>query len=222
MKKFIVLCFALMLALCACAALAEEGEKKVYVTIDCGEPMMIRYEVTLSDIDGAEKLTTNDALFLAHEAGFEGGAQSGYASGETQYGLSLLKLWGVENGGSYGYYVNNTMALNLTDELNDGDSLVAYVYTDLVNWSDTYCFFDRYETEPGEVTLTLTMIGFDANFAPIELPVEGATICIDGVPTEYVTGEDGSVTFTVTEDMNLITAASETINLVPPVCEVIK
>ena len=222
MKKFAVLTLILALSLCLCFATAENEGTTVYVTISDGDLEVVRYAVTLSDIDGDEKLTINDALYLAHEAAFEGGAEAGYATAETQYGLSLSKLWGIENGGSYGYYVNNVGAYSPADELKDGDELVAFVYTDLATWSDSFCYFDKTETEAGEVTLKLSMVGWDANFMPVEMPVAGATITIDGEATEYVTGEDGTVTFTVADTATLISASSETLTLVPPVCVVIK
>ncbi|MBQ9408806.1 MAG: hypothetical protein IJU28_05385 [Clostridia bacterium] len=222
MKKFAVLTLILALSLCLCFATAENEGTTVYVTISDGDLEVVRYAVTLSDTDGDEKLTINDALYLAHEAAFEGGAEAGYATAETQYGLSLSKLWGIENGGSYGYYVNNVGAYSPADELKDGDELVAFVYTDLATWSDSFCYFDKTETEAGEVTLKLSMVGWDANFMPVELPVAGATITIDGEATEYVTGEDGTVTFTVADTATLISASSETLTLVPPVCVVIK
>ena len=222
MKKTAVLMLVLALMMCLTAAFAEKEGTTVYVTISDGTLELVEYEVDMSDIDGDGKLTVNDALYLAHEAVFEGGAEAGYANAETQYGLSLMKLWGIENGGSYGYYVNNQSAFSLVDELQDGDRLVAFVYTDLAAWSDAYCYFDKAETEAGEVTLTLYMIGYDANWMPVELPVAGAVITVDGARTEYVTGEDGSVTLTVSSDAVLISAVSDTLTLVPPVCTVIQ
>ena len=222
MKKICVLFLTLALLLSLTAAFAEEGEKTVYVTISDGELELVSYAVTLSDIDDDEKLTINDALYLAHEAAFEGGAEAGYGSADTEWGLSLSKLWGIENGGSYGYYVNNVGAFSLTDELNDGDVLTAFVYTDLVTWSDAYTYFDKYEVEEGEVTLTLYMIGWDENWMPVEVPVAGATIVIDGEATEYVTGEDGTVTFTLPAGAEFISAQSDAFVLVPPVCVVVK
>ena len=66
-------------------------------------------EVTVTDIDGDGALTINDALCAAHESYFKGGAAAGYASEMSDYGLMLTKLWGIENGGSYGYYVHETV-----------------------------------------------------------------------------------------------------------------
>lgn len=48
------------------------------------------------------------------------------------------KLWGTENGGSYGYYVNNVSTWSLTDPVDEGDYVNAFVYTDLTTWFDTY------------------------------------------------------------------------------------
>ncbi|MBO7666544.1 MAG: hypothetical protein J6S70_03845, partial [Clostridia bacterium] len=92
-----------------------------------------------ADADGV--LTISDALYAAHEAAYEGGAAAGFAAATTEYGLSLTKLWGVENGGSYGYFVNDNSAMSLADPLSDGDEVVAFIYT-AADWSDAYSFFD--------------------------------------------------------------------------------
>ena len=151
----------------------------------------------------------------------EADGAAAYGSAITQYGLSLTKLWGVENAG-YGYYVNNASAWSLADAVKDGDSVTAFIYTDSTNWSDTFCWFDKAEitaTQGDQVTLTLTAAGYDANYAPITLPVAGAKITVNGKDTGAVTDAEGKATFTVAEAGSLlISATSETAVLVPPVC----
>ncbi|MBR4235637.1 MAG: hypothetical protein IKR85_06205 [Clostridia bacterium] len=189
MKK--LLCGLLMLALALSMAYAEDtAETVVYVSIANGTLMTALAPVSVSDIDEDGALTINDALYLAHELYFEGG--DGYASAMSDWGLSLTKLWGVENGGSYGYYVNNVSAMSLADPVQDGDTVYAFVYTDTAAWSDTFCYFDAEFRTAGagdEVTLTLCAAGFDENWTPVTLPVAGAVITINGEATEYVTDE---------------------------------
>lgn len=221
MKKIMVIMLALCMVLSA--AVAEEANEGVlvYVTIAAGDLVMAQAPVELSDTDGDGMLTINDALYLAHEEFYEGGAEAGYATAETQWGLSLAKLWGVENGGSYGYYVNNVAANSMADELHDGDHLNAFAYTDLAAWSDSYCYFDAYTIDANagdEVTLTLLCAGFDEAWNPVTLPVAGAVITFDGEASEFVTDENGSVTFTVPENVFVVSAKSDAATLVPPAC----
>lgn len=196
-----------------------ESNNAVYVTVANGDLLLAYDAVELSDTDGDGALTVNDALYLAHEENFEGGAASGYANESTDFGLSLAKLWGIDNGGSYGYLVNNASAMSLTDPVKAGDHVVAFAYTDLTAWSDTYCFFDVTEVSAGEITLTLTQNGYDEAWNTITLPVEGALITVDGAATEYITDSNGKVTFTA-EKGAVISAVSESLTLVPPVCVV--
>ena len=198
----------------------------VLVTIaDANGDLVLAMEpVTVIDIDEDGLLTINDALYCAHEEAYEGGAAAGYASAMSDYGLSLAKLWGTENGSSYGYYVNDAAAWGLADPVADGDRVNAFVYTDLTAWSDTYCYFDvaAVEAEAGDkLTLTLTAAGYDESWNPITLPVAGATITINGEKTDAVTDENGQATVTVDgEGTLIISAVSETQTLVPPVCVV--
>lgn len=219
MKKAFSLLMALMLLLSVCvfAQAEEETQPVVYVTIANGELALCQEPVTVTDADGDGALTIADALYLAHEAAFDGGAEAGFAAETTEYGLTLTRLWGVENGGSYGYYVNNTAAMSLADPVADGDFINAFVYTDLTAWSDVYCFFDAETVAPGEVTLTLSAAGYDENWAPVTSPLAGAVITVNGEKTESVTDENGQVTLTV-EAGDVISAVAEDATLVPPCC----
>ncbi|MBP5605957.1 MAG: hypothetical protein J6X60_10520, partial [Ruminiclostridium sp.] len=116
----------------------------VNVTISDGEGKIVvaNQPVETEDIDGDGAVTINDALFSTHEQFYDGGAEAGYASGTSEYGIMLQKLWGVENGGNYGYYVNDSLAMSLGDKINDGDNISAYIYQDTATYSDVYCYFD--------------------------------------------------------------------------------
>lgn len=207
------------------ATIATNDTAKVYVTISDkdGKLVLTQEEITVYDSDKDGYLTVNDALYCAHEEKYEGGAEAGYASYYGDYGLSLNKLWGTANGGSYGYYVNNASAQSLADTVKTGDYVNAFVYTDLTAWSDTYCYFNVNTTaaEAGkEISLVLSAAGYDNDYNPIVLPVEGATITLNGERTSFKTDKDGKVTFTVDKEGSyIISAVSDTQVLVPPVCK---
>ncbi len=227
MKKSIALVLALMLILSTVSLTAFAVDTvDVYVTIsdENGKLVLTQEKITVSDIDGDDMLTINDALYAAHEAEYEGGAAEGYAAGESAYGLSLNKLWGVENGGSYGYYVNNASAWSLADVVNDGDYITAFIYTDLTAWSDQYTYFDANTAtaEVGkEIAVTLSAAGFDAEYNPVTLPVADAIITVNGEATEYKTDAEGKANIVIdAEGTYVVSAVSDTQILVPAVCMV--
>ncbi len=225
MKKIIsVMISAIMIAsMLSVAVFAGDAQSAdVFVTIVDGDGKLVvtLEKITVTDIDNDGELTVNDALYCAHEQKFDGGAAAGYASASSDWGLSLTKLWGVENGGSYGYYVNNVAAMGLTDKVKDGDLVNAFVYTDLTTWSDTYCYFDVSFTDVkagGELTLKLMSAGYDASFNPISVPVAGAVITLDGSATEYKTDDNGNVTVKFDNTgVFTVSATSESARLVSP------
>ncbi|MCD7958691.1 MAG: hypothetical protein LUF89_04040 [Ruminococcus sp.] len=227
MKKTLAFFAALALinTIGATTAFAEDSVE-VYVTIadENGSLVLAQEAVTVTDINGDGALTINDALYTAHEEYYDGGAEAGYLSVVSDYGLSLDTLWGVTNGGSYGYYVNNNAAWSLEDTITDGDYINAFIYTDLISWSDTYCYFDvnTAEAEIGDtLTLTLSAYGYDADWNTVVLPVEDAIITIDGEETDIVTDENGTAILTLdTSGTHIISAVSASQILVPPVCTI--
>jgi len=226
--KRIMVSLAVLTAMAGASALpatAQTETAEVYVTISSaeGKLVMAQESVTVTDTDSDGKLTISDALYLAHESAYNGGASAGYGVAETEYGLSLTKLWGEENSGSFGYYVNNVSPMSLSDEIKEGDYINAYSYTDLTAWSDTYCFFSENTITSAENTsfeLTLSAVAFDANWNPITVPVEGAVITVGDKATEYITDSEGKAVITVADAGEyIISAKSDTQILVPPVCK---
>ena len=220
MKK--MLCTLLALLLVCGGAMAET----VFVTISDGQGnvAMAHAPIETSDADGDGAVTVYDALYAAHEAAYAGGAEAGFAAGDLGYGLSLTKLWGEENGGSYGYYVNNASAYGLTDPVSDGDALRAFVYTDLEAWSDLYCYFDD-ETAACAVVegvaLSLSVQSYDADWNPVVAPMAGATVTVDGADTQLVTDAEGNAQLSFDAPGEyLVSARSDDAVLVPPVCVV--
>ena len=197
----------------------------VYVTISDGEGKLVlsHAAVSVTDVDEDNQLTIHDTLYCAHEQYYPGGAQAGYLAETSAWGLSLMKLWGVENGGSYGYYLNNASPQGLTDSVGDGDTVKAFVYTDTATFSDTFSYFDQDKItleEAGEVTLTLQSVSFDyETFTPVVTPIAGAKIFVGGQDTGVVTDAAGQCTIAVSTSC-VISAMSDTVTLVPPVCVV--
>lgn len=222
MKKFLSL--LLIFLFVAASALAVESTN-VFVTItdDTGAMVLACQSVAVTDADEDGVLTINDALLCAHAANHEKGTEA-YQSVNTEYGLSLTRLWDVENGGSYGYYVNDASAWSLLDPVKEGDHVKAFVYTDLTAWSDTYTFFNApmLTVKAGETAeLTLSAVGFDENYAPITLAVEGAAITVNGEAADLTTDAQGKVSLTLTETgVYTISATSTSMTMVAPVCNI--
>ncbi len=222
MKKLLSALLALLM-LASCAAFAEESPTVVYVSIsdDTGALVLAYAPVTVTDADEDGVLSICDALAAAHAANHPDGAEA-FAAVTSEWGLSMAKLWGVENGGSYGYYLNDASAWSLVDPISAGDHVKAYAYTDLTAWSDSYCFFAAPAVEAKvntEVALTLSAAGYDENWAPITVAVAGAAITVNGEKTETVTDENGNAVLTFAQaGVYTVSAVSESQTLVPPVC----
>ena len=225
-KKAIVMILTLILmtSMLGLTAFAADETAKVYVTIfdKTGTAVLAQEPITVTDTDKDGKLTIDDALYLAHEGKFTGGAAKGYATKTGEYGLAITKLWGTENGSGFGYYLNNKSAMGLSDIVKTGDYLTAFLYTDTTNFSDTYTYFNvnTVEAKAGEeIALTLSAAAFDANFAPIVKPVKDATITVNGTATTYKTDANGKVTIKIdTKGTAVISAKSTTMTIVAPIC----
>lgn len=226
MKRLLALTLTLVLALTCTAvfATAEELTATVTVTVSKSGSLVLAAEtVTVTDADGDGVLTVSDALYAAHEAGYDGGAAAGYeAYLHKDYGLSLGKLWG-DTSGNFGYYLDNASAWSLADPVADGSYVCAFVYADGKSYSDVYTFFDQtlVSGKVGEeITLTLSKAGYDADWNPVVLPVEGAVITVNGQPTTVKTDITGKATLTLTEEGDvLISAVCQGMTMVPPVCK---
>ncbi len=230
MKKVLsaLLVSALATGAIGITASAESATADVYVTIaDAeGKLALVQEKVTVNDLDEDGVLTVDEALFAAHEAKYEGGAEAGYASSDSDYGRKLDMLWGVDNGGSYGYCVNNASAMSLGDEVKSGDYINAFVYTDTVTWNDLYSYFDVNSVsveEGGEVTLTVFGTDYLEGTGYMEFSLAGASIIINNEATEYVTDDEGKVTIPMNEAGTYVISVNTTFGeavLVPPACVV--
>ena len=195
----------------------------VNVTIsNAGTLVVTAKDVKVADRNGDGKYDIDEALYAAHEACYDGGAAAGYASAKSDWGLSITTLWGVSNGGGFGYYADDQFAMNLSDPVKDGGTLNAFVYSDLKNWSDSYSYFDQREISDAkqgdEKTLKLSKFVFGADGAAKAVPAAGAVITINGEKTEFKTDDNGEVKVKLDKAGDLlISAVSDTDTLVPPV-----
>ena len=230
MKKLLsfLLILALMSSFLAVAVLADDevgpDNDIVYVTISvAGEIVVPAVPVAVSDLDGDGTLTVDEVFKCAHDQLYEGGAEAGYAAVDSEYGgLFVTTLWG-DTSGSFGYYIDNAMAMSASDPVQIGGSVCAFVYSDTEYWSDTYSYFDQTDAvaEDGTLTLTLCAASWDENWNPVFAPFAGATITCNGEATEFVTDENGQVTLSFdAAGSYLISAVSDSAILVPPICKV--
>ena len=204
---------------------AASEDAVVYVTISvAGEIVAPSVPVLVSDLNADGGFDVDEVLKCAHDQLYPGGAEAGYASSVGDWGLGMDMLWG-DTSYAFSYYVNNTMAWGLSDPVQAGGSVYAYVYTDKEFYSDIYAYFDQTDavTEDGTLTLTLFAGSFDENWDVVFAPCAGAIITCNGTATEYVTDENGQVTVTFDENGSyLISAvgADEYTILVPAICKV--
>ena len=191
----------------------------VYATFaNAGELVLKQSKVAVTDLDDDKKFTLDEVFVAMHKVN---GKVNDYASSVGEWGLSINKFWG-DTSGNFGYYVNNAMAMGLTDEVKSGDYITAFIYKDGIGWSDTYTYFDVCEAtvvKGGEFELTLSYVGFDENWSPVSLGCGNCTIVVNGVETEFVTDADGRVKLSFENaGTYVLSATSETVTLVPPVC----
>lgn len=201
----------------------DAGSVDISISIaDAGKLVVTQEALTVTDADADGSLTINDALILSHDKFYEGGAAAGYSYAAKDWGLSVTKLWGKENNGSFGYTVNDTFANSLSDILKSGDHVYAYCYQDAEHYTDMYTYFDKTDrseyTVGDEIELTLMSNTFDESWKAVQKPVADAVILIDGKETAYKTGADGKVKVkTDKAGQIVISAANENPIIVPPV-----
>ena len=177
--------------------------------------------VTITDVNGNESYDIDDVLYATHELYYDEGAASGYSSQNTEYGLSLIKLWG-DDSGAFRYYKDNQSAMSLADSVTDGSNIYAFIYQDKTSWSDTYTYFKKaaLSVETGKpLSVQLNKSVYDDNWNPVELPVKNATVTINGEVTEHITNDDG-VAEIVFDSVGSYTLSAITDDYIstPPVC----
>jgi|GEM_PF-1940637 len=189
------------------------SEKGSFVTAKTGEAVAYQ-KVTVSDRNKDGKLDIDEALYAAHEEFYEGGAAAGYSSEESQWGLSLAKLWG-DSSWNFGYQVNSgtVSVMGLDQELKKDDHLEAYIYASAYPDNEAYAIFDKVTAEATAgipLELTLKEAGFDDNWNMVFNPCQGAVLTIDGEAQEATTDADGKATLTFAAAGTYIVSAEKT------------
>ena len=178
-------------------AFAETMEDEIWINVsvaNAGEVEVADECIPVTDADGDGSFTVNDVIICTHDEFYDGGAAAGYKTKTTEWGDSIVSLWGVENGGSYGYTVNDQFAFSLSDPVEEDCKVYFYVYKDAKTYTDVYTYFDWEWNEDGELVYgILNSIVYDENWMPQIKPVEGAVITVNGERTNYVTDENGTV-----------------------------
>ena len=231
MKKVLSVIMVMLLCaalLCSCGKKEEvvdtgetENSVTVFAVISSEGSLEVYEEIEATDVDGDGVISVSDAIASTHNEKYDGGAAAGYLAEDTDFGISIFKLWGVENGGSYGFYQNNAFVDSLLNPVSEGDIVSAYSYSDLVGWSDVYSYFDKtVASAEGEITLTLKYIGYDENWETVHLPAANVGILVDGEPINSITDENGTVTLILEKGEHVVSAYTDAMTLVPPVCVV--
>ncbi len=200
---------------------ASEGTDaiKVYITISKdGEVVEDRngekVAVVPVELLGKKEYTLDDVFKSAHGQYHKDGEEA-YGTAESQWGLGVSKLWGIENGGNYGYQINNgeVMVMGPTQAVNDGDIVDAYVIKNNYPDTEAYATFNQpiVIVEKGEsINYKLVSATYDENFNMVFVPVEGATIYSDGDKMDWVTDANGLMWIKYNEEGEHIITATKT------------
>ena len=205
----------------------------VYVTVtNAGEVAVANELIEVADADFDGTITLDDVFVAVHEKEFEGGAAAGYAKefNDDYQSYSITKFWGVSNGGSYVYYVNNAMAWGLSAPVVEGDHVVAGVMKDAAGYSDKYAYFDAFDYD-AQSTLTVKLMSatgeYDEYWNPVFGPCTDAELTLSLVSSRsafdysVVNNGDGTydITFFKAGDYKLF-AKNDATPLVPAVANV--
>ena len=202
-SMLLVLVMILGVVLTGCGSKDQDPKNAAYVTLtdqaELGKDKSGNYIASLAVEIPEAGTTVGELLTKLHKDYFKDG-EAGYATSAGQYGDMITKLWGVENGGSYGYYINGAMAMGLTDPVKPGDRVDVFVYKDAAGFSDAFIYMTA-EANGGSVKVTVQAMGFDANWNPVMKPLANTKIYYAEkgklTDTGAVTGADGTATFTL-------------------------
>ena len=164
---------------------AENTKNPVNITVtiaNAGQLVLAQQSVTVLDVNDNGWFDVDDALYIAHEAAYPGGAEAGYGSAYSQYGLGITKLWG-DTSGSFGYWLSDNSCWSLEDTVSEGDSLFAFVYQDQTYWSDAYAKFNAASYEVDEdvaLTVSVEKAGYGENYSTVWSAYVPVLTVVDG------------------------------------------
>lgn len=226
MKKLISVILVFTLLFCFAACQDQKQSQKgpgAYVTIQTPDGVVLASAFTqLIDNDKDGTVSIEEVLLQAHKDNAPN-KEADFECINSDYGRSMVKLWG-DTSMSYGYYLNNKIAWSPSDPVSENDYICAFVYQDQTNWSDIYAWFDYSSLEVQESSFSLCLAGYtsyDANMNPVQNPIAGAEIMIDGNGSGLKTEADGSVKISgLSKGSHVITAVSDEFTLSGAVCRI--
>ena len=215
----LLLCFVMLFGTITLPANAEDATTTVYVTLS-------RYGEILSDADGeflacvpvalCEENPDLDTVLRQFHATYHENGEDAYSSYEGEYGTAINMLWEDESQ-LFGYQVNGgtESVYGLSHTVKHGDYVDVCIYENKYPETESYTKFDTYhlKSKVGEdVTLSLSIAGYDENWNTVFSPCPDTEITINGEPSGYTTDENGDVTFTLdTEGKYIVSAKKEKI-----------
>ena len=182
-------------------------------TITVSSDLSDKYKDEVGYNDKSDEPTILDVFIAAHidmfgedfmeYAPLKASGSSGITSafGEETSALSY-RLNGATDNGSGVWY-------NLDTEVKSGDYVDTMFYQDTSGYTDKYVSLGGRDIKSatGDVTLTATYEGFDANWATVILPAQGLNISVDGV-TVGTTDENGQITLKLSQNKTYVVTAS--------------
>ena len=182
-------------------------------TITVSSDLSDKYKNEVGYNDKSDEPTILDVLIAAHidmfgeeftdYAPLKASGSSGITSafGEETSALSY-RLNGATDNGSGVWY-------NLDTEVKSGDYVDTMFYQDTSGYTDKYVSLGGRDIKSttGDVTLTATYEGFDANWATVILPAQGINISVDGVSVG-TTDENGQITLKLSQCKTYVVTAS--------------
>ena len=221
MKKLkglsLILCITMILSVFNFSVYAD-STVKAYITIskygeivkDKNGELVAEAEVTLT---GKDSYTLDDAFKKAHELYYEGGAEEGYATADSEYGLSVTKVWG-DTSKKFGYQMNlgAVSVWGPTQAVNDGDYIDLAIYENYYPDTESYAKFDTYNESVADdkIKLTLSESYYGENWETLFKPCENAEIFVNGTKTDVLTDENGKCTVYFDENGKYIISARKT------------
>ena len=203
MKKYkglsLFLVIAVMLSMLNFSAYAVTNTITAYITISA-EGEIVRgtngdYVAEKPvELTGKENYTLDDLFRKAHELYYDGGADAGYATADSEWGLSVTKVWG-DTSGKFGYQINAGAVYvgGPTQAVEDGDYIDLCIYENFYPETEAYAKFDAYTKAVSEDTAELTLYEsyYGQNWETLFKASEGAEIWINGEKTGILTDENG-------------------------------
>ena len=186
--------------------------------------------------DSFTGVTFLDALVAVHEMkygeAFTAETVGDYlASGvNPAYGTYYITKAFAEPASATAFYINSSMGYDTAEAaiLSDGDTVEYCFYQDPISWSDVYTTFDKKEVSVyvgDPVTLVMSKMGYDGNWNPVMLPVDGTdkdnaitvnTVNTDGsigeAIADVVPDENGQITMSFDKFGTYIVTAQGTVN----------